>query len=166
MTSNGRRSPMEDNLKYEKWNISTTTGRILLKLKLKLIWSNHNGQRYQMEMTSNGRRSPMEDDLNMKSGIYQQPLVGSFSNLKLKLWDEIRVYKGIKWRRPPVEDNLKIWNISASTGRILLYLISQQPLGGSYSNLKLKLLASNHSEKMYQMKTTSNGRQPPTEDNL
>ena len=48
----------------------------------------------------------------------------------------------------------------------LLYLISQQPLGGSYSNLKLKLLGSNHSVQRYQMKTTSNGRRPPTEDNL
>ena len=28
--------------------------------------------------------------------ISQQPLVGSYSNLKLKLWDQIRVYKGIK----------------------------------------------------------------------
>jgi hypothetical protein len=45
---------------------------------------------------------------NMKSGIYQQPLVWSYSNFKLKLWVQIRVYKGIKWRQPPVEDDLKI----------------------------------------------------------
>ena len=58
----------------------------------------------------------------MKSGISQQPLVGSYSNLKLKLWDQIRVYKGIKWRWPPMEDDhqrkttskYEKWNISAN----------------------------------------------------
>jgi hypothetical protein len=44
--------------------------------------------------------------------------------------------------------------------------ISQQPLVGSYSNLKLKLLGSNQSEQTYQMKTTSSGRRPLTEDDL
>ena len=45
----------------------------------------------QWKMTTNGRRPQ-----NMKSGIDQQPLVGSYSNFKLKLRDQIRVYKGIK----------------------------------------------------------------------
>ena len=177
----------------------------------------------QRKTTTNGRRPQ-----NMKSGISQQPLVGSYSNLKLKLWDQIRVYKGIKSRRPPAEDDLKIWkveyfsfhwsdltqiwnwskydqiraykdikwrrppkeddhqrkttskyekwNISTTTGSILLKFeaeamssnqsvqrnqmkttssgrwpqnmesgISQQPLVGSYSNLKLKLIGSTQS---------------------
>ena len=38
--------------------------------------------------------------------------------------------------------------------------ISHQPLVGSYSNLKLKLLGSNQTLQRYQMKTTSNRRQP------
>jgi hypothetical protein len=43
---------------------------------------------------------------------------------------------------------------------------SQQPLVGSYSNLKLKLLGLNQSVQRFQMKMTSNGRRPPTEDDL
>jgi hypothetical protein len=45
-------------------------------------------------------------------------------------------------------------------------VISQQPLVGYYSNLKLKLMGSNQSVQRYEMKTTSNGRQSPTEDDL
>ena len=42
--------------------------------------------------------------------------------------------------------------------------IYQQPLVGSYSNLKLKLMGSKQSAQRYEMKMTSNGRQHPTED--
>jgi hypothetical protein len=42
--------------------------------------------------------------------------------------------------------------------------ISQQPLVGSYSNLKLKLIGSNQSKQKYKMNMTSNGRRPPIED--
>ena len=38
--------------------------------------------------------------------------------------------------------------------------LSQPPMVGSYSNLKLKLMGINQCAQMYQMKTTSNGRQP------
>jgi hypothetical protein len=44
--------------------------------------------------------------------------------------------------------------------------ISQQSLTRCYLNLKLKLLGSNQSGAGYQMKTASNGRQPPMEDGL
>ena len=51
--------------KYEKWNISTTTGRILLKFETEAMGSNQSVQRYQMKMTSNGRRPLTEDDLKI-----------------------------------------------------------------------------------------------------
>ena len=49
--------------------------------------------------------------------------------------------------------------------------IYQQPLGGSYSNLKLKLLGSNQFTKVsnednLQQKTSSNERRPPMKDAL
>ena len=44
--------------------------------------------------------------------------------------------------------------------------ISQQPLVGPYSNLKLMLIGSNQSLQRYQIKMTSNGRRPLTEDDL
>ena len=49
--------------------------------------------------------------------------------------------------------------------------ISQQPVNGSYSNFKLKLMGLNQNwnawnEDYLQWKTTSNGRQPPMEDDL
>jgi hypothetical protein len=45
--------------KYEKENISATTGRIFLKFE------NQSVQRYKMKITSNRRQPPMEDDLNI-----------------------------------------------------------------------------------------------------
>jgi hypothetical protein len=42
--------------------------------------------------------------------------------------------------------------------------ISQPPLVGSYSNLNFKLMGVNQSAQKYQMKMTSNGRKPQTED--
>ena len=60
-----------------------------------------------------------------------------------------------------MEDDLKRKMTSKYESRI-----SQQPLVGSYSNLKLKLMGSNQSVQRYEMKTTSNGRRPPTEEDL
>jgi hypothetical protein len=74
---------MEDDLqckmtsKYEKKNISATTGQILLKVMV----SNQSAQSYEMKTTSKIRLPQ-----NKKSGISQQPLVGFFSNLKLRLF--------------------------------------------------------------------------------
>jgi hypothetical protein len=75
--------------------------------------SNQSVKRYDIKTTSNGRRPHMEDDLlwkmtsKMKIKISQQPLVGSYSNLKLKLMGSTRVYKGIILRQPPIEDELR-----------------------------------------------------------
>ena len=44
--------------------------------------------------------------------------------------------------------------------------ISLQPLVGSYSNVKLKLIGSKYSIKRYKMKTTYNRRRPKREDDL
>ena len=60
-----------------------------------------------------------------------------------------------------MEDDLQ-WKRTSKYGD----RISQQPLVRSYTNLKLKLLGSTQSVQMFVMKTTSNGRRPPTEDDL
>ena len=56
-----------------------------------------------MKTTSDGRRPQ-----HIKSWISQQPLIGSYSNLKLKLRGPNQNRKCLKWRRPPMEDELKI----------------------------------------------------------
>ena len=59
-----------------------------------------------MMTTSNGRRPQ-----NIKSLISQQPLIGSSSNLKLKLRGPNKNIKCLKLRRPPMEDDLKILEV-------------------------------------------------------
>ena len=87
-----------------------------------LKWPNQTVQMFQMKMTSNGRWPQ-----NIKSGIYQQPLVGPYLNLKLKLmWANtilrmLQIKMNCNRRRPQ--------NIKSG--------ISQQPLVGSYPNFKL-----------------------------
>jgi hypothetical protein len=66
-----------------------------------------------MKTTFNGRQPQ-----NMKSGISQQPLVGTYSNLKLELMELNQ-----NAQRSQTKNNLKI-----------LEVLSQQPLVGSYSN--------------------------------
>ena len=44
--------------------------------------------------------------------------------------------------------------------------ISQQPMVGSYSNWKLKIMGLNQRVQKYQMKMTSNERRPKMEDDL
>jgi hypothetical protein len=72
--------------------------------------SNQRTQGYQMKMTSNGRWPQ-----NMKRRISQQPLVGSYSNLKLKLMGSNQSTQGYQMkmdsngRQPSMEDDLKIW---------------------------------------------------------
>ena len=56
-----------------------------------------------MEMTSNGRQPQ-----NIKSGISQQPLIGSSSNFKLKNRGLYQSKKCLKLRGPQIEDDLKI----------------------------------------------------------
>ena len=50
--------------------------------------------------------------------------------------------------------------------QIIKSQISQEPLVGSYSNLKLKLKGVNQRVQSCQIKMTSNGRRPEMEDDL
>ena len=60
----------------------------------------------EMKTTPNGRRSQ-----NIKSWIFQQPLIQSSSNFKLKLRGQNKNIKCLKWRRPSMEDHLKILKV-------------------------------------------------------
>ena len=135
-----------------------------------------------MKTTLNGRQPE-----NIKSGLYQQPLIGSYSNFKLKLrWSNNIFYKSFKWGRTPMEDDLKIFKVEylnnhlmdrtqllniSLDDQIIFYKslkwrrppmeedlksrISQQPLIGSFSNIKLKLIWPNHILQILKMKTNS-----------
>jgi hypothetical protein len=73
-----------------------------------------------MKTTSNGRRPQ-----KVQSGVSQQPLIGLFSNFKLKFGDQTERKHGrqpqmeddLKWkmtsngRRPQMEDDLKILKV-------------------------------------------------------
>jgi hypothetical protein len=59
-----------------------------------------------MKTTSNGRQPQ-----NVKSWISQQPLIGASSNFNLKLRGPNKNNKCLKWRRPPLEDDLKILKV-------------------------------------------------------
>ena len=92
----------------------------------------------------------------MRIRISQPPMVGSYSNLKLKPMGinqsaqryQMKTTSNGRWPQ-----NMRI-------------RISQPPMVGSYSNLKLKLMGINQSAQRYQMKMTSNGKQPQMEDDL
>ena len=60
----------------------------------------------ETNMTSNERRPQ-----NIKCGISQQPLIGSFSNLKHKLRRPNQNQKCLKQRRPPIEEDLQILKV-------------------------------------------------------
>ena len=85
----------------------------------------------------------------IKSQISQEPLVGSDSNLKLKFMGLNQKGTNVSkyWIQPLEEDNLN-WKMTSKYER----QISQQPLIGSYSNLKLKLLVLNIMVQRWQMK--------------
>ena len=106
------------------------------------------------KMTSNGRWPQ-----NMKSRISQPPLVGSYSNLKLKLMginQSVQRYQMkmiSNGRRPQMEDDLQIWEV-------------KYPLSLIQINLKLKLTGIIQGVQRYQMKMTSNGRRPQMDDDL
>ena len=98
----------------------------------------------QMKTTSNGRQPQ-----NIKSGISQQPLIGSFSNLKLKLRRPNQSQKCLKQRRPPMEDDLKILKV--------------EYLRNHWSDLSQiwNLSSGDYTKsKILEMKTTSNRRRP------
>jgi hypothetical protein len=108
-TFNGWQTPVEDDLQWK-----TTYNQRRPPMEDNLQW----------KTTSNGRQPPMEDIFfksfkwrqpqNIKSGMSQQPLIGSYS------WPNF-LYQSFK-----IPQDIK-------SG------ISQQQLIGSYSNLKLKL---------------------------
>ena len=66
---------------------------------------------------------------NIKSGISLQPLIGSFSNFKLKLRMPNYIVQILRMKT--TSNGRQPQNIKSG--------ISQQPLVGSYLNLKLKL---------------------------
>ena len=53
-------------------------------------------------MTSIGRQPQ-----NIKSGIFQQPIIGS----NLSLDEQTTFYKSLKWRHPPMEEDLNILKV-------------------------------------------------------
>ena len=56
------------------------------------------------------RRQPtlIFQTVDIKSGISQPPLIGPYSNFKLKLIWPNYIYKSFKWRGPLIEEHLKI----------------------------------------------------------
>ena len=91
-------------------------------------------------------------------------LIGAYSNLKLNLMGSNQSVQRYKMkmtsnrRRPPREDDLKIWKVE--------YLSNHWTLVRSYSNLTLKLMRSNQCVKRYEMKTTFNGRWTSKEEDV
>ena len=80
-TFNGRRPPMEDDIKILKVEyLSNHSSDLPQFFEFKLRGPNQNGILLEIKTTSNGRRPQ-----NIKSGISQQPLIGSYSNFQLKL---------------------------------------------------------------------------------
>jgi hypothetical protein len=98
-----------------------TLSHIELLLQLKML---------EMKITSNERQPQ-----SIKSWIYQPPPIRYSSSFKLKLSEPNQKKKCLKWRRPSMEDNLKIFKFE-----------SQQPLIWSSSNLKLKLRGTNQNK--------------------
>ena len=118
----------------------TYLGRRLLNLnlggpnKLKVV---------EMKITSNGK-CPQ----HIKSGISQNPLIGSSSNLKLKIRGQNQNKKSLAMKTSSNGRQPK--NITSG--------ISQKPLIGSSSNLKLKLIGPTQTLILLAKKTTSDGR--------
>jgi hypothetical protein len=104
-----------------------------------------------MKMTSIGRRPQ-----NIKSGMSQKPLIGSYSNFKLKLRWPNYIFKILKMKA--TSNGRRPQNIKSR--------ISQKPIIGLYSNFKLKLIWPYQMLYILKMKMTSNGRQPPMKDDL
>ena len=60
-----RGPPIEDDLKYQKWNIFQSLVRSSPNLKLKLIWPNETLHMIQMKRTSNGTRPQISKEKNL-----------------------------------------------------------------------------------------------------
>ena len=81
--------------------------------------------------------------------------------LNLDLYDQSKLYKRFKWRRPPMEDDRK-WKTTSN----IKSKISQQLLAKSFPNFKLRVMWPKRTLQMFEMKTTSNGRWPQIEGYL
>jgi hypothetical protein len=108
MTSNGRRPPMEDNLKI--WKVEYLSNQWS---DLTQVWKWSYWDQLRVYKGIKG----IKWRWNLKSGISQQPLVGSYSNLNLKLiWSTQIVHRyqtkmTSNVKQPPTEDDLKIWKV-------------------------------------------------------
>ena len=67
-----------------------------------------------MKTTSNGR--PPQ---NIKSGISQQPLIGSYPNFELRLKRPKKSVQILQWRWPPIEDDPKILKVEYLSNHLL-----------------------------------------------
>ena len=112
------------------------------------MFSNHlSDDDLQWMTTSNGIRP-----LNIKSRISQQPLIRSYSNLKLML-------KGLNQSIKRCQIYGTYYNILQRNTTYLRNILVR-----SYSNLKLTLIGLNQRLQRCQMKMTSNERRPKMED--
>ena len=109
------------------------------------LWQPQMEDDLQWKTTSNGRWPQI-----IKSGISQQPLIGSYSIMKHNLIWPKNILSCFKWWRPLTKDDLKI----------LKREISQQPLIGTNSYCKLKCRLPNYIVVIFQIKKTSDGRRP------
>ena len=76
----------------------------------------------QWKTTSNGRRPQ-----NIKSGISQQPLIGSYSNFKLRLRRPKQSVQILQLRQPNMEDDHKKIKVEYLSN---LWIITYEFLGG------------------------------------
>ena len=151
------RPQMEDSLKILKFEY--------------LRIGNHCSDLPQWKKTSNWRRPSMEEDLQWNttsnggrplieilSWISQQPFIGSSSNLKLNLRGPHQNLKCMIWRRPQLEDDLKI--LKSEYLRISDHW-SDLPQWKKISNWRRHSM-----EEDLQRNITSNGRRHIMEDDL
>ena len=102
--------------------------------------------------TSNGRRSQ-----NIQSWIFQQPLIRSSWNFKVKIrerkpkWEIVAMKTTSNRRRHPMEDDLKILKVEYLNNNWLNLLQIWNWAPGDQIKIKIKF---------FEMKTTSNERWP------
>ena len=159
---------MEDDLKWrwpqnmKSWILQQPLVGFYSDLKLMLIGLNQRVQRCQMKITSIGRQPNVEDDLKIWKVEYVSNHWSDLTQIwNLSLYGFAKRYTSVKWRWPPMEDDLK-WRWPQNMKSWIL----QQPLVGFYSDLKLMLIGLNQRVQRCQMKITSIGRQPNVEDDL
>ena len=91
---------------------TTSNGRWPPNFIIRLIWPKHVLYILQMKMTSNGRQPQ-----NIKSGI--SCFLDHTQILNLDLGDQIKFFKYFKWRRPPMEEVLKIFKVEYLSNHLL-----------------------------------------------